>query len=532
MQHRLMSYSFVFLTTTGTTLLLSTLPTLASSPLVNGVENSLQNDPTPASAIASSIPRSPNLSPAVVGSSVGSSFPLDTHRELAQATEPGDAPLYLDPDPNPLLIQTQPEEVEIIGTQPITLEQAMELSYRNSPTLQTALLELERSQAALREAQAALNPTVTTSATLTGQDGTSTSVTGSGVTTNEQLDVIASGQVEASYSVFTSGRREALIQAAEGQVRLSELEVERLREQLRLDTANDYYDLQNAVEQIRINNAFLEEATENLRTTEIRQQVGVGTRFDVLRSEVQVANARQNLVQARNQRLIAQRQLARRLNLPPSLDVATTPVAVEGSWPLSLEESIVQAFQNRAELEQQLVQREVSQDRQTAALAALGPQVSLFANYSLSNTLTRSTGTRDSYSVGARVSWTLFDGGVAAAQGDQQALNAEIAESQFADTRNTVRFEVEQAYYTLQSNQENINTAEIAVEQAREALRLAQLRRDAGVGTQLDVLSALSDLTEAEGNRISAILGYNRALVSLHRAVSNLQTDADDQLPY
>ena len=69
-------------------------------------------------------------------------------------------------------------------------------------------------------------------------------------------------------------------------------------------------------------------------------------------------------------------------------------------------------------------------------------------------------------------------------------------------------------------NEENIETARVAVNQAREALVLANLRLDAGVGTQLDVLTAQSELTDAEGNLVSALLGYNRALAALQRAVS------------
>ncbi|MEO1634840.1 MAG: TolC family protein [Cyanobacteria bacterium J06631_9] len=44
----------------------------------------------------------------------------------------------------------------------------------------------------------------------------------------------------------------------------------------------------------------------------------------------------------------------------------------------------------------------------------------------------------------------------------------------------------------------------------------------AGVGTQLDVLTAQRELTEAEGNNVNAILGYNRARVAIERAVSNI----------
>ena len=90
-----------------------------------------------------------------------------------------------------------------------------------------------------------------------------------------------------------------------------------------------------------------------------------------------------------------------------------------------------------------------------------------------------------------------------------------LTNSEFESTRNQIRFEVEEAYFTLLANQENIDTASLAVEQAEEALELANLRFNAGVGTQLDVLSATSELTEAQGNLVTAVLDYNRALAPI-----------------
>ncbi|MEM1291369.1 MAG: TolC family protein [Cyanobacteria bacterium P01_H01_bin.162] len=437
----------------------------------------------------------------------------------------------LDPSPNPLLIQTQPEEVEIMGTQPVTLEEAIELSYRNNPDLRTALLELEQSQAALREAQAANFPTVSVNGTLQGQNTTSTSTEavptpGGGLafesSSTEELGASVSAQVDVVYNLFSSGQRGATIRAAEEQVRLSELEVERRREDLRLNTANEYYDLQASIESIRISEAFLEEAERNLRDTSLREEVGVGTRFDVLRAEVQVANARQDVVNAERSRQVAQSTLARRLNVPPSLTITTVPVDIAGNWPLGLEESIVLAYQNRAELEQQLVQSDIGEELRVAELAALGPQVDLFANYTISDTLTQSDSFNDNYSFGARVSWTLFEGGAAQARARQRELDSEIAERNFEESRNTIRLSVESAFYNLEANLTNIDTARLSVEQAQEALELAILRFDAGVGTQLDILNAQSELTDAEVNLVEAIVGYNRSLSEIKRAVSNL----------
>lgn len=449
-----------------------------------------------------------------------------TSTRLQEDALPEPLPEYLQPLGNPLLIQTQPEEVEILGVQPVSLENAVELAYRNSPELQIVLLQLERSRAALREARAELWPTLDAIADIQANNSASPVEPSPFTTNRDDTTTVATGRLQLNYDLGLSGGRRARIRAAEETLRNAELEVERVREQLRLDTINFYYNLQNAIEQIRINQTLLEQFERNLRDATLREEVGVGTRFDVLTARVEVANSRQALIQSQSDRNTAQRQLAAQLNLPPSINLTTLAVEIAGSWPLTLEESIVLAYQQRAELEQQLVQREISEQQRRIALSAVRPELSLFANYDIVQGF--STGAAefdDGFTVGARLQWRLFDGGAAAASAEQRQRDREIAESQFTDIRNSVRVEVEQAFFDLNANQENISTNQLALQEAQEAVELANLRFNAGVGTQLEVLEAVSDLATAEGNLISSILNYNRALASLERAVSNLASD-------
>ena len=438
-------------------------------------------------------------------------------------------PTELLSDPNPLNVPTLESEVLIEegGEQTISIEEAIELAYFNNQDLQAALLELEQAEASLSEARAAFSPSVTSSADLTAQETDETS-TVLGTVGEDGVDTTLNALVRVNYDLFTSGQRIATVRAAKEQVRLNELEVNRRREELRLATANLYYDLQESGEQIRINQAFVEEAQQNQRDNELRRQAGVGTRFDVLRADVQLANAQQALIQSQAQQRIARRNLARLLNVPSTVNLNATPVPAPDNWEetyerwgLTLEDSILLAFQGRVELEQQLAQREISTQQARAFRAANGPQVGLFAEYSLSDLLDDSS---DTYRFGAQFSMVLFDGGAARARARQQEVNADIAEERFSEQLDQVRFEVEDAYFTLRSNEENVTTARTAITQATTALELANLRLDAGVGTQLDVLTAQSELTEAEGNWVTAALGYNRALASLQRAVSNLRS--------
>ena len=447
--------------------------------------------------------------------------PADILTPLAEP-EIGEIPDVLFADPNPLTVPTVPEEVDIERNPVITLEQAVDLAYRNSQALQAALLTLEQSEAAVAEARAAYLPQVTTGANITTQESNVATIPGLGQVGDSTVDTSLAGSLDISYDVLTGGSRVAALRAAEFQQQVNALAVEVQQAQIRLDTSNLYYTLQDAGEQIRINQSFLEEAARNLRDSQLRQEVGVGTRFDTLRAEVQFANARQSLIQSQSQQRIARRDIARLLNLPPTAGIEATPVEVAENWPLTLEESIVLAFQNRAELEQRLLQADISEQQRQIALAAIRPQVSLFANYSIQGQIDDGDSFQDNYSFGARFNLTLFDGGAARARARQQEIDGVIAEEQFGQSLDEIRFDVEEAYFNLEANQENIATSEVAVVQAQEALDLANLRLEAGVGTQLDVLTAQSELTQAQANNVSAILGYNRALAALQRAVSNL----------
>jgi outer membrane protein TolC len=165
-----------------------------------------------------------------------------------------------------------------------------------------------------------------------------------------------------------------------------------------------------------------------------------------------------------------------------------------------------------------LIWYNVSEQQQIVASAAELPQVDLVASYGLDKSITSNTSAQDNYSLGAQIRWNFWDGGAAGARSSKEKVSQEINENQFTTARNQIRFEVEQAYSSLGSSRTNIGTATQALKQAEESLKLARLRFQAGVGTQTDVIQAQTELARSRGNRITAILNYNRALASLRTA--------------
>lgn len=524
----------------------STVPSLSVAQAQNPSQDST---PTPATAPPSntdnptfSTPTVPSTSPFTApdplqNSNQSPAFPATPSE--ARQLPPNPAPNELNSSGNPLLFPTRPQEVDTTIRQAITLNQAIELALRNNQDLQAARLTLERSQADLEAARSALFPTLSTEFELSRDNSASTQLQNTltlqnaanspvPITPNLQPESTtnATGSLQLAYNIFSGGERAANIRRSEIQVQNGRLQVEIASEQTRFEATDRYYALQGTDAQVAIAQASVEDAAQSLRDARLLEQAGLGTRFDVLRAEGDLATANEALTRAISDQRTARRRLAQILSVGQKVELtAADPITESGVWNTTLEQSIVQAYKNRAELEQQLNQAEIYEQERYIALAGIQPKVDFLANYNYQDNFNNSVGVVDGYSFGARVRWTFFDGGRAFAEARRADRNMDLAQTEFARQRNQIRFDVEEAYYTLISTQENISSTRTNVTRFEEALRLARLRFQAGVGTQTDVINAQRDLANARGRFLQAIIGYNQSLNRLQRAVSNLPTN-------
>ncbi|MGL4884185.1 MAG: TolC family protein, partial [Waterburya sp.] len=215
----------------------------------------------------------------------------ETQDNTADIIKPPQQPIPstdpLNPSPNPLSFPTQPEEVEVGTEQPITLEQAIEITLKNNKDIEEARIQVESSEAVLREARAELYPTFDLESGFgyggNGVlfDGIAEQTAESEIreqlpdATDEQIQQLVDNQLQGTssntftfstglglnYNIYNGGSRGARIRSAEKQLNITELELERIVEQARFEAARDYYDLQNNDAQIRIEEAAVEDAS-------------------------------------------------------------------------------------------------------------------------------------------------------------------------------------------------------------------------------------------------------------------------------
>ena len=208
--------------------------------------------------------------------------------------------------------------------------------------------------------------------------------------------------------------------------------------------------------------------------------------------------------------------------------MAATPARPLGLWVPSLQESIIAAYNYREELDQRILDISINNSQANASLAAVQPVLSFVNSTTTSRTQGQTGQTSSDIDMGdltygiqnstaLTANWRLFDGGRARAEYRRSKQASEESRFNFARTRDQIRLEVEQSFFDLRTAIQNIDTTSSEVLSSRESLRLSQLRVQAGVSTQREVVDNQRDLTNAELRYAGAIKAYNTSLAQLRR---------------
>ena len=460
--------------------------------------------------------------------------------------------------PPSLALPDSQSQVRIRELRPVTLEEAIQLAEFNSPQLKATASQVDQAKSALRAAIAAWYPTVDLSASglpeyfksysyrnpdfvpdrvVQKPTGQTDPTTGEEILRPETRDGYKERYgrewrlnvgLKVSWDLINPARVPQIAAARDQFERARESYLIALRD-LRLETSTAYFDLQEADEGVRIGQASVKASLVSLRDARARFNAGVNTKLEVLEAETQLARDRNLLTTNLGQQSVSRRNLAVVLDLPQDVTpTAATPARPLGLWTPSLQESIVAAYNYREELDQLILDISINHSQANASLAAVQPVLS-FVNSTTTSRTQGQTGQTSSdidmgdftygiqNSMALTANWRLFDGGRARAEYRRSKQASEESRFNFARTRDQIRLEVEQSFFDLRTAIQNIDTTSSEVLSSRESLRLSQLRVQAGVSTQREVVDNQRDLTNAELRYAGAIKAYNTSLAQLRR---------------
>nr|MBC8349013.1 TolC family protein [Verrucomicrobiota bacterium] len=265
---------------------------------------------------------------------------------------------------------------------------------------------------------------------------------------------------------------------------------------------------------------------EQLQVAENLFNAGVGEKYDVTQARVALANAHPTLIRAQNDRRRSIDRLQELIGLPypPESNAKNVQLdALPEFKPMNmlLNNAMTTAIKNRPEREKIQHDLETAERRLHVETAGQTPEVNLFADYGAESDMFGSGTSLEGWSAGVRLSWDLFDGG--SRRGKMQQARSVLKQLQHEDAelKLTIEGEVRKAYYDQQEAAAILATSADIIEQAREALQLAQDRYKAGKGTQLEVLESRLQLTRAQLEASTARHDMALAAVQMKRAIGN-----------
>jgi len=328
-----------------------------------------------------------------------------------------------------------------------------------------------------------------------------------------------------------------------------------------------FYQALLAQERVRVRKQRVGRAKETFEEVSLQVDRGVVPKAQRLGAEVELSNARTQMINARNAADLARDNLKRVMGISPE-----RPIKLKGELDqepndglqqisldsISMQKAVTQAIENRPDLERARLNVELRDIQKEQNRAAFYPNVQAVANFSYSgrvpddrsrvettdpnpanrpnpfyfNEINRGFFDDDfwnpSLSVGLQLSWNLFSGFQRTSRLQQAEIQRQRAETQLEQLRQGVKVEVRRAVRDLENARERIETQETNVRRAKQNYDHISDRIDEGVARQIELREASDQLDQSRLNYLQAVYDYLVARSDLETALGQPLTPSSE----
>ena len=395
----------------------------------------------------------------------------------------------------------------------LTLDQAVQLSLTNNPNGKIAVFDYEAAKGALTAARSYRWPTISA----THRDSRTLSAP-SKVEPNPVATDNYSNSVSLSWILWSGNKIESQISQAKLSLDSSQWGIAAARQLLKYNATDAYFKFMATRDAVKLSQESVTRLERYLQDVKLQFEVGVVAKVDVLRSEVELAKAKQTLIEAQNAYDITMANLNNVMGLP-----LTTELKVKGDLSYSKFEQdlavcVDLALRQRPEIFQYTDAAKSAQEGITVAKSGYLPSVSATYTNGWYNT-NFPGGNNYNWTVYLTTNWTFLDSGLTAGNVKKAVETYHKAQEQLRQTVDSVQLDVRSTYLSLKSAEQSIQTSSAAVGLAEEDYAIKVIRYQAGVGTNLDVLDAQVALTTAKNNYLKAMYDYNNYRSKLDKSM-------------
>jgi outer membrane protein TolC len=409
---------------------------------------------------------------------------------------------------------------------PWTLERALEQALAHNPDARIAQQRIAAAQAGLDQANAAYWPRLQFQSSyirtdnpmqvfgsILNQQSYSTALNFNDVPDTDNLN--ARGVL--TVPLYAGGRNSAGRAAARANTEAARQDDAALRNALGFEVARAFHTVLKMRQFVLAAEAAVQSFETNLVSARKRLEAGTLLKSDVLDLEVRLAQAREDLVRARNATLLAIRSLR---NL---LGVETGEFAVADSAP-AVAAPDSGDFSQRPELGAARERAQAAEAEVSGSKSGYLPRVSAVGSLDYDHGW-ETDGSGRSYTAGVVAQWDLWDGFSTRAKVREAKANLETAREVQRKLTLALDLEIEQARLNLAAAGERLAVSEKAVEQASESAKLTRDRFEQGLALPTQLIDSESALVAARVRRAEAESDQRIAVAALRKALALPQID-------
>lgn len=391
----------------------------------------------------------------------------------------------------------------------LSLQRCVEIAVKNQPGVIAASGNITAAESKVRQASSSDYPQVNAS---TGYSRIAPA-TAKSTDYNQYSAGIAVNQ-----NIYDFGRTETQVSLQKANVQGVRADLDNTMVQITYSVKQAYYALLQAVRNKSVAEETVKQYQQHLEQAKGFFEVGTKPKFDVIKAEVDLSNAKLNLIKTNNAIKIAKTNLNNAMGMPRAPEYQIEDNLAFNKYPVVFEEALKRALENRPDLKSLASKRKSAELALELAKKGQQPTITGTAGYSISG---QKFPLYDGWNVGVSLSASLFNGHLTKNQVEEAEANLGVIKANEELLKQTVYLEVEQACLNLVQAESTIPAAEIAVKQATENLEIASGRYAAGVGNPVEVTDAQVLYTNAKMSYIQALSDYRTAVAGIEKAMGS-----------
>jgi len=389
----------------------------------------------------------------------------------------------------------------------LSLDEAVAMALNQNPQIKIAVKGEEKAAANLDAAKGANGFSISASSNFSISDGA-----------EQNYANANSNGITASMPLYTGGKNELNINSKKDAITTSELNTARKQENIVLDTVKAYYDILEAKKTVDVDQESVDNYQAHLTNVQQLYTAGSKARVEVLRSDVELSNARQTLIKAQNTYEIAVSTLKNIIKMDRDEPLSLTDDFSYRVFDKDMYSCLDYAMVNRKDLQAAKLAVSVAERDIDIAAADKKPQVDVSVSTSWDKQVVPSASDYN-YTAGVSASWNLFDSNVTNSNVKAAKVAVEEAKLELEKEQDDVDLAVRQAYLNMKEAEKRFTSTADAVKQAQEDNYIANEKYKAGEGLMLDIIDAQLALSTAQLNYISAQYDYARYKATLENVM-------------